>query len=107
LLVERKLIPALKSTVDAFVLIEDEALRDESLGFVQALRERGVSVEYSLTPAKGDKQFKRALELSARFTIRSQSGTGTWMVKEMKDQQQVEMPRSDAVQRIVTALKSN
>jgi histidyl-tRNA synthetase len=27
-------------------------------------------VEYALTPSKSDKQFKRAMELKARFTVR-------------------------------------
>jgi histidyl-tRNA synthetase len=40
------------------------------LSVIQQLRAAGKVVEYSLTPAKGDKQFKRALELKARHTVR-------------------------------------
>ena len=83
LLAERKLIPNLKSTVDVFVLIEDEGLRDESLAAVQAFREKGMSVEYSLTPGKGDKQFKRAVELNARFTVRCQ-GNNRCILKNLR-----------------------
>jgi histidyl-tRNA synthetase len=34
------------------------------------LREKGFAVEYSLTASKSEKQFKRATELKARFTVR-------------------------------------
>jgi histidyl-tRNA synthetase len=56
--------------VDVFILIEDEGLRPQSLKLVQELRAGGFAVEYSLTPAKPDKQFKRAQELKAAFTVK-------------------------------------
>jgi histidyl-tRNA synthetase len=70
LLKARGLLPVFDSQVDAYCLIEDESLREASLGLVQSLREKGFAVEYSLTPAKSDKQFKRAMELKARFTVK-------------------------------------
>jgi histidyl-tRNA synthetase len=70
LLKARGKLPKFTAGVDVLVMIEDEALRPQSLGLVQALREGGRVVEYSLTPAKSDKQFKRALELASRFTAR-------------------------------------
>jgi histidyl-tRNA synthetase len=70
LLKARGLLPSFDSQIDAYCLIEDEALRDASLNLVQSLREKGFAVEYSLTPAKSDKQFKRAMELKARFSVR-------------------------------------
>ncbi len=107
LLLEKKLVPSLKSTVDAVVLIEDENLRDASLGVVQSLRDLGLSVEYSLTPAKGDKQFKRALELSARATIRClQKNTGVvCAVKNLVQQQQAEFPLAETAQEVIRQLK--
>jgi histidyl-tRNA synthetase len=72
LLKARGLLPKFDSLIDAYCLIEDENLRDASLGLVQRLRDQGMSVEYSLTPAKPDKQFKRAMELGAKFTYRLQ-----------------------------------
>lgn len=62
LLRKRDKVPSFASTVDVVVLVEDETLRPESLGLVQRLRESGRAVDYSLTPMKSDKQFKRALE---------------------------------------------
>ena len=69
LLKSRGLLPRFRSQVDVYCLVEDETLRDASLDLVGSLRERGLAVEYSLTPTKSDKQFKRAMELKARFTI--------------------------------------
>lgn len=70
LLKARGLLPKFAAAVDVFVLIEDERLRPQSLKLVHDLRTAGFVVEYSLTPAKPDKQFKRAQELKAAFTAR-------------------------------------
>ena len=70
LLKARGLLPAFDAAVDVFVMIEDEALRKPSLKLVQDLRSAGLVVEYPLTPAKPDKQFKRAQELKAGHTAR-------------------------------------
>jgi len=74
LLRKRGKVPSFASTVDVVVLIEDETLRPESLGLVQRLRESGRAVDYSLTPMKSDKQFKRALELGASHWARLERG---------------------------------
>jgi len=74
LLKARGLLPPFDSQIAAYCLIEDEALREASLDLVQSLRERGFAVEYPLGPAKSDKQFKRAMELKARFTVRLAAG---------------------------------
>ena len=70
LLKARGLLPKFDAAVDVFCLIEDEALRGASLKLVQDLRALGGIVDYSFTPAKPDKQFKRALELNAVWTVR-------------------------------------
>jgi histidyl-tRNA synthetase len=70
LLKARGLLPKFDSPMDVFVLIEDEALRPVSLRLVHDLRAAGYAVEYPLTPAKPDKQFKRAQELKVAFTAR-------------------------------------
>jgi histidyl-tRNA synthetase len=70
LLKSRGLLPKFHAGIDAFFLIENEELRPESLKSIHELRERGYAIEYSFTPAKSDKQFKRAMELSAAHTIK-------------------------------------
>ncbi len=82
LLKARDKVPALNAGIDVVVVIEDEALRAPSLQLVQALREAGRGVEYSMTPAKADKQVKRALELGALQTVRIEaSPDGTFAVR--------------------------
>jgi histidyl-tRNA synthetase len=68
LLTERGLLPKFDSPMDVYVLIEDEALRAQSLKLVHDLRAAGYAVDYPLTPAKPDKQFKRAQELKVAHT---------------------------------------
>jgi histidyl-tRNA synthetase len=70
LLKARKLLPKFDARVDVYMLIEDESQRNAALQSIQQLRNAGLTVEYSLTPLKPDKQFKRALELNARFTAK-------------------------------------
>ena len=69
LLKDRGLLPPLGQALDAFVQITDETLRDASLGLVQQLRQGGLATEYPLLKAKPDKQFKRALELKAKWLV--------------------------------------
>ena len=70
LLKERGLLPKFDATTDVFVLIEDEGLRQPSLRLIHDLRAADYAVDYPLTPAKPDKQFKRAQELKVAFTVR-------------------------------------
>jgi histidyl-tRNA synthetase len=70
LLKARSLLPRFDGVLDVFCLIEDESLRADSLKLIQDLREAGCAVDYSLTSAKPDKQFKRAQEIKAAHTVR-------------------------------------
>ena len=70
LLKARQLLPKFDSALDIFCLIEDEALRADSLALVQKLRDAGLAVDFAFTPAKPDKQFKRAQELKVTHTVR-------------------------------------
>jgi histidyl-tRNA synthetase len=102
LLQEKKLLPSLKGELDAFVLIEDEALRDISLAVVQQFRDASVSVEYSLTPAKADKQFKRAMELGSRVTVRCvlKDSTVYCIVKDLVSRKESEVPRQELLKEV-------
>jgi histidyl-tRNA synthetase len=87
LLAARGLLPKFDANVDVFVLIEDEKLRPQSLKLVQDLRTAGFAVEYSLMPAKPDKQFKRALELKAAFTAKLERDS-TVKVRNLKTREE-------------------
>ena len=105
LLKSRGLLPAFTAGIAAYVLIEDETLRPESLRLVQQLREAGLATEFSLTPAKGDKQFKRALDLNAAQTVRLEKqadGSLLAKVKHMKTRAETALPVAEAV-RLVAA----
>lgn len=75
LLKARGLLPGFEAPVEVFVLIEDEALRPDSLKLVQELRAAGLAVEYPLTRTKTDKQFKRAQELKARHIAKVEAAS--------------------------------
>ncbi len=83
LLKARGRLPNFDATVDVFVLIEDENLRPQSLKLAHDLRAAGRVVEYPLTPAKPDKQFKRAQELKAAFTAKLE-GDSSVKIRNLK-----------------------
>lgn len=85
LLKARGLLPAFTAGVDVFVLIEDEALRGESLKLIQELRSAGFGVEYPLVPAKPDKQFKRAQELKAIHSARLERNPAGELAARVRD----------------------
>jgi histidyl-tRNA synthetase len=95
LLKQRQLLPRFGPGIDAFLVIEDEALRPDSLRLIQNLREQGAAIEFALTPAKPDKQFKRALELRSGFSVkleRSASGELLAKIKNLQSREEKSAP---------------
>jgi histidyl-tRNA synthetase len=90
-------LPKFDAGLDAFCLIEDEALRDASLKLIHDLREAGCAMEYSLTPAKPDKQFKRAQELNAPFTAKM-DGDSSVRVRNLKTREEKIVAPGNVVQ---------
>lgn len=106
LLKERKLLPAFGPRIDLFVIIEDEALRPASLKLVHDLRASCV-VEYSLTPARPDKQFKRALECKARLTAKveaSPTGAPVFRTRDLASRQETTVGTVAELAELVGAL---
>jgi histidyl-tRNA synthetase len=91
----RGLLPKFDANVDVFVLIEDETLRAPSLKLIQELRAAGFAVEYPLTPAKPDKQFKRAQELKAAFTAKVESESYV-RIRNLKSRDEITAGFADA-----------
>lgn len=108
LLQEKKLVPPLQPELDLFVIIEDEALRPASLDLLQQARDLGLRTEYSFTPAKSDKQFKRALEMNARHTVRLQmrDGAVTCLLRDLRGQRQEEFPFAETRARLAVLSQS-
>ncbi len=103
LLKARSLLPKFDAALDAFCLIEDEALRAESLRLIQDLRAAGLAVDYSLTSAKADRQFKRARELNAAYTIkveRNQVGELVARIRNLKTRDEAVAPLAEAAARL-------
>jgi histidyl-tRNA synthetase len=99
LLKARGKLPAFDGRIDVFVLIEDEALRAESLRLIQQWRDGGVAVEHAFTPTKPDKQFKRAMELKVASTAkleRDPSGALIVRIRRSATREERVCPASDA-----------
>ena len=106
LLKSRGLLPQFTAGLAAYVIIEDETLRGDSLRLVQQLREAGLAIEFSLTPAKGDKQFKRAIDLNATHTVRlEKQADGSLLVKlkHLNSREEAALTPEDALKRILAA----
>ena len=109
LLNERGLMPDFSGVVEVFFLIETEELRSESLRFIGELRDAGICVDFSLTPMKGNKQFKRALELNATGTARIdcvEGGAPEIVFKRLSTREEVRFPLGTAVTSIQNALQA-
>ena len=100
LLKDRKLLPEFSQSIDAYVLIEDEDLRNDSLRLVQQIRDFGLNAEYSMVAQKSDKQFKKALELGALFTVRL-AAPDQAMVKNLKSREETSMPLKQVAEHLV------
>jgi len=106
LLKARVLLPKYRAALDAFCVIENEALRAESLGLIQRLRSGGLAVDYSLTPAKSDRQFKRAQELGAGCTVkldRKEEGGLVARIKNLKTREEKIVNAADAVEDLLAS----
>jgi len=106
LLKARGLLPKHRATLDAFCVIEDEALRAESLSLIHQLRSASLAVDYSLTPAKSDRQFKRAQELGAAWLVklvRNAEGGLEARIRNLKTREEKTVSPSDAAQVILAA----
>jgi histidyl-tRNA synthetase len=103
LLRERSRLPAARQVVDLFFLVEDEAWRPETLRHVTQLRRAGLTIEYSLTPSKSEKQFKRALDIQARFTARlekNEAGETQARLKNLQTREELTVPAADLEARL-------
>lgn len=82
LLKDRGLLPKADWALDAYVVIADESLRPQTLKLIHELRDAGIAVDYSLTPAKVGKQFQAADASGARYAV--VVGPDEWNSGEVK-----------------------
>ena len=91
LLKDRELLPRIEGNIEIYALLEDESKRPATLSMIQMLREEGWNVEYPLAPIKPDKQFRRALELGAEFTVRIEDGESA-VLKNLNTKMEKKLP---------------
>src|SRR6516162_2718470 len=60
---------ALKSRLAAFIVVADESRRENAIHLADSLRRSGISVDYTLEPAKVGKQFQLAEALGAAHAV--------------------------------------
>jgi histidyl-tRNA synthetase len=83
-------------------------LRGETLKIIQDLRSAGLAVEFSLTPAKSDKQFKRAQELKAYSTLkmeRSAAGDLVARIRDPRTRTETTVPPTEAAQHLKSVVQ--
>jgi histidyl-tRNA synthetase len=106
LLEARNLLPAFDAGIDVYCIVAHEELRPVTLRLVQDLRLAGLAVDYSLTPAKPDKQFKRAQELKAGYVaqvLRAETGEVLAKVKNLQTRQEVQVAPGEVIESIKKA----
>jgi histidyl-tRNA synthetase len=103
LLKARKLLPPFDAGIDVFCIVAQEELRSETLRLVQDLRLAGLAVDYTLTPAKPDKQFKRAQELKAGHTAqlaRTETGELVAQLRNLKTRQETQASPAELARQV-------
>ncbi len=90
LLKQKGLLKPSTASIQAFVVIPDEAFRAEAAGVLQTLREAGIAADMPLSPAKMGKQFQSAEERGATHAIvvDAEIKNGKVAVKTLADRKQ-------------------
>jgi histidyl-tRNA synthetase len=95
---------AAEQSLDLYVVIAKEERRAEALAAIQALREQGYCVDYSLTPAKVGKQFQTAEQLGADLAILFGDEWPQLKLKDLRTGDQSLLPREELSERLATLL---
>ena len=101
---EAGILSTADSSVEALVGLMDEARLPQSLALAQQLRAGGINTEVQLEAKKLAKQFQYADRAGIRFMVlvgEDEAARGVVTVKDMKRQEQFEVPQSE----LVAALK--
>ncbi len=80
------------SSIDAYIVVADEAQRPHALAAVQTLRSAGVRMDYSFGPQKVGKQFQAAEDRKARLAIVFGAEYPEVVIKNLIDRTQSPIP---------------
>jgi histidyl-tRNA synthetase len=93
------------SSIDAFVVVADEAQRPHALAAIQQFRAAGVRIDYPFGSQKVGKQFQAAEDRKARFAIVFGAEYPEVIVKNLVARSQTSVPAAsvvDEVQKMLT-----
>lgn len=93
------------SSIDAYVVVADEAQRGHALAAVQALRTAGVRVDYSFGTQKVGKQFQAAEDRKARFAITFGAEYPQALVKNLISKTQAAVPAESLAEEVLKMLQ--
>ncbi len=93
------------SSIDAFVVVADEAQRGHALAAVQALRAAGVRIDYSFGAQKVGKQFQAAEDRKARLAVTFGAEYPEVVVKNLIARTQVSVPAASLVEEVQKLLQ--
>lgn len=88
------------SSIDAYVVIADEAQRPHALAAVQSLRVAGIRIDYAFGSAKVGKQFQAAEDRKARFAIVFGTEYPEVVIKNLVARSQSSVPASSLVDEV-------
>lgn len=97
---------AAQQNLDIYVVIAKEERRADALAQIQALRDQGYRVDYSLTPAKVGKQFQTAEQLGAHLAILFGDEWPQLKLKDLRTGEQSLVPHEELSNRVATLLSS-
>jgi histidyl-tRNA synthetase len=88
------------SSIDAFVVIADEAQRPHALAAIQQLRAAGIRIDYPFGSQKVGKQFQAAEDRKARFAIVFGAEYPEIIVKNLVARSQTSVPAVNLVDEV-------
>lgn len=102
-----KLTAALQEalSIDATLVIADEAQRPHALAALQALRARDLRIDYAFAPAKVGKQFQAAEDRKARYAVVFGSEYPTVILKDLVARTQEEIPSDNLAAELANRLQ--
>jgi len=87
-------------SIDAAVIVADEAQRGPALALVQALRGEGLRIDYAFAPTKMNKQFQNAEAQKARIAVIFGSEYPQVAIKDLANRQQEMVAAEDVLQHV-------
>jgi histidyl-tRNA synthetase len=91
--------------IDIYVVIAKEERRDDALGQIQQLRDRGYRVNYPLTSEKVGKQFQTAEQLGARVAVLFGDEWPQVKLKDMSSGEQQLVSKHDFMSHVESILR--